>query len=376
MAHTTNVFKLFFNLDGRDTPETALLANERERVLRNAAGVELQWAKYIHGVGDSNNALVKLLGGTLGAGLIARIVRGFTFISRHYVPGDSIILVGFSRGAYTARALAGLICKKGLLDARRTDLTNKQRAYRMGSAVWYAYHRVAVQQKTDLLGELENFIGDLPGFLLQPPPDDLLVPADIEAVAVWDTVGSLGIPDFTMKWARIDAFQFADTVLSPKVRHGFHAVSVDELRSDFTPTLWNADTPRIKQVLFPGSHSDVGGGNPDTNTESGLSDCALSWMMAQLEPLVKFAHPALHPPVPLPSGTAHEPWLDVPWNVLIRSPRVFPLPPGLTLSRCLLARRTAGPVAAAPNTPPSAYNPQNLLGYLNGNEAGVGVAVE
>ncbi len=107
IAQTTNVFKLFFNLDGRDTPDTALLANEQERVLRDAAGLELQWAKYIHGVGDSNNALVRLLGGTLGAGLIVRIVRGFTFISRHYEPGDSIVIVGFSRGAYTARALAG-----------------------------------------------------------------------------------------------------------------------------------------------------------------------------------------------------------------------------------------------------------------------------
>jgi len=164
-------------------------------------------------------------------------------------------------------------------------------------------------------------------------------------------------------------------MLSPKARHGFHAVAVDELRSDFTPTLWDADPPRIRQVLFPGAHSDVGGGNPNTNTESGLSDCALAWMMSQLDPLVKFAHPLLHPPVPLPTGIAHEPWLDAPWNLLIRSPRIFPLPPRLTLSRCLLARLMAGPVMAAPSTLPSAYNPENIAGYLNGNEPGAGVAV-
>jgi uncharacterized protein (DUF2235 family) len=372
LAKTTNVFKLFFNLDGTDTRDTTLLANEQERVLHDAAGAERQWAKYIHGVGDSSNTLVRLLGGTLGAGLIARIVRGYTFISRHYEPGDSIIIVGFSRGAYTARALAGLICGKGLLDAGKTDLTNKDRAYRMGAAVWYAYHRDAIQRRTDLLGELENFIGDLPGFLMQPPADALLVAADIEAVAVWDTVGALGIPDFTLKAARVDAFQFADTALSAKVKRGLHAVSVDELRSDFTPTLWNADPSRIKQVLFPGSHSDVGGGNPTTNTESGLSDCALVWITEQLAPFVKFAQPLRHPPAPLPTGTAHQPWLDAPWNLLIRRARVFPLPPGLMLSQSLVARRKAGLVVGAPNTSPGLYNPGNIAGYLNGNEPAPG----
>ena len=372
-ANTTNVFKLFFNLDGKDTQETAMLANEQERLLRDASGAELQWAKYLHGVGDSNNALVKLLGGTMGAGLIVRIVRGYTFISRNYAPGDAIVIVGFSRGAYTARALAGLICEKGLLDASKTDLTNKDLAYRMGSAVWYSYRRAAVQQNTDLFGQLEDFIGDLPGFLMRPPADDLLVPADIEAVAVWDTVGSLGIPDFTVKAARIDAFQFADTKLAVKVKRGFHGVSVDERRSDFTPTLWDAE-PRVRQVLFPGAHGDVGGGYPSTDTESGLSDCALTWMMKQLDPMVRFSNPWPYPPVPLATGTAHEPWLDVPWNVLVRAARQFP--PGLSLSKCLIERCKAGFVMAAPTALASPYNPENLSAYLNGKCASTGVPVE
>ncbi|MEJ0018488.1 MAG: DUF2235 domain-containing protein [Acetobacteraceae bacterium] len=120
---TTNVFKLFVNLEGRSTTETALLANEQESSLVDADGTVVQVAKYIHGVGDSGNFLVKALGGTMGAGLITRIVRGYTFISRNYLPGDSIVIVGFSRGAYTARALGGLIAAQGLLDARHHDLT-------------------------------------------------------------------------------------------------------------------------------------------------------------------------------------------------------------------------------------------------------------
>ena len=103
----------------------------------------LQASKYLHGVGDSDNFLVKALGGTLGAGLVTRIVRGYTFISRNYAQGDKIFIVGFSRGAYTARALAGVIAAKGLLDATRVDLTEKETAYRLGAAVWYAYRHSA-----------------------------------------------------------------------------------------------------------------------------------------------------------------------------------------------------------------------------------------
>src|ERR1051325_3316229 len=99
-ADPTNVFKLFSNLDGVDTPDTTRLANEQEKALRDAAGVA-QVAKYLHGVGDSRNVLVRLLGGGGGAGLVTRIVRGYTFVSRNYEVDDRIFLVGFSRGAYT-----------------------------------------------------------------------------------------------------------------------------------------------------------------------------------------------------------------------------------------------------------------------------------
>ena len=88
-GQVTNVYKMFINLDGVDDPDSALLANEQERRLV-VDGTTLQCAKYLHGVGDSGNYLVKVLGGTVGAGLIARIVRGYTFISRNYEAGDKI----------------------------------------------------------------------------------------------------------------------------------------------------------------------------------------------------------------------------------------------------------------------------------------------
>src|ERR1700679_2700488 len=94
-SYPTNVFKIFTNLEGVDSAETICEADEQERVAKDAAGATAQIAKYLHGVGDSDNILVKLLGGTIGTGTIARIVRGYTFVSRNYAPGARIFLIGF-----------------------------------------------------------------------------------------------------------------------------------------------------------------------------------------------------------------------------------------------------------------------------------------
>ena len=110
----TNVFKLYLNLAGQDDPDSLRLANEQERTLRSADRSVVQTSKYLHGVGDSDNFLVRAIGGTLGAGLITRIVRGYTFVARNYMPGDRIFLIGFSRGAYTVRYLGGVIAKCGI----------------------------------------------------------------------------------------------------------------------------------------------------------------------------------------------------------------------------------------------------------------------
>lgn len=370
-APPTNVFKLFLNLDGKDTPGTFLLEKEQERVLQDANGVVQQWAKYLHGVGDSDNLLVRLLGGTLGAGLIARIVRGYTFISRNYVAGDKIFIIGFSRGAYTARALGGMIATEGLLDASKVDLTDQEHAYRFGTAVWYRYRRAALQADTTKLQRLEDTVLDIPGLLDRLPSDDLLTKAPIEAIAVWDTVGALGIPEYTRTMLRIDVFRFADTSLSPVVRRGIQALAVDERREDFSPTLWDAD-PRITQALFPGAHADVGGGYPDDDDESGLSDRTLAWMTTQLSAAgVLFAVMPAIMPHPDPRGTAHEPWLQLPWDVLPRGPRAFPA--GLCLSQGVIDRINGGPVLAEPQAPATPYAPANLTAYLKGNAAAPGV---
>ena len=253
----SNVYKTFLRLEGELDAASVRLADEQEKTLTAADGSIEQVAKYLHGVGDSKNFLARVLGGTVGTGLIARIVRGYTFVSRNYAEGDRIYLVGFSRGAYTARALAGLISAKGLLPPEIADPADKEGAYRAGSAVWYEWRREVMRAKPLSLRDLMAIARDLPGFLSERRGFNL-VPAPIEAIAVWDTVGALGIPQFDLHGMPVDAFQFADTTLSRNVKFGRHAVSIDEQRVSFVPTLWTADLPadqaprRIVQVLFPG----------------------------------------------------------------------------------------------------------------------------
>ena len=99
----------------------------------------------MHGVGDSRNPIKRLLGGTLGMGVVARIVRGYTFLSRWYEPGDHVPHRRFSRGAYTARALAGMIAQVGLLDRAHYDEDNRLDAYRHGVAAWCKAKRVSLE---------------------------------------------------------------------------------------------------------------------------------------------------------------------------------------------------------------------------------------
>lgn len=276
----TNIWKLFDDLKGEDTSASKLLQNEQERELY-ADGALVQAAKYIHGVGDSKNPIVKLLGGATGAGIIKRIVRGYTYISRMYVPGDAIHIVGFSRGAYTARALAGLICRKGLLAPAAVG-GDKVRAYILGAAAWRSYRQDCLASDATILDKFKAALLFLPGLVAEALTGDSFVEVDeISTVAVFDTVGALGIPALPNERGEYDAFRFVDTALSAKVQAGIHAISVDDRREVFTPTLWD-QADNVTQALFAGGHADVGGGYPVTNRESDLSDMALEWMKQRL----------------------------------------------------------------------------------------------
>jgi uncharacterized protein (DUF2235 family) len=357
----TNVVKLFGVLQGRDDVSSLPLQHEQERTLLKA-GKPVQVAKYLHGVGDSRNWLVRVLGGAFGAGVVARIARGYTFISRNYQPGDRITLVGFSRGAYTVRALAGMITGQGLLDGTKLDLADdRQEAYRAATAAWQHYREKV--SNTARRGMLTSVLRDLPVFAADDSVTGQLTgPVPVQCVAVWDTVGALGIPFYTGQDERVDAFRFCDTQLNERVVHGYHAVAIDEQRRDFLPTLWE---PRggVEQVLFAGAHADVGGGYPMARGESDLAHLSLQWMADCLR-----AEGVLLDPLPdayagSAFGGTHRPWLETVWLGRPTGRREFGdwRAKGMRLHESALARMEGkGPFTLYASDREDRYQPANV----------------
>jgi hypothetical protein len=218
--------------------------------------------RYYHpGVGTDPGLVDRLRGGGLGTGLASNIKSAYSWLALTYQPGDAICLFGFSRGAYTVRSLAGMLSACGLA-CTLAGLSSRDR--------WAEIDR--------LYDEVYRPARNRPD---GPPPHPRV---RIRFLGVWDTVGSLGIPD-SLGVANLfdvdDRHQFHDTRLNSSIEHARHAVALDETRGPFTPTLWTGELPApeadrsIRQVWFPGDHCDVGGGHLQT----GLSDGALQWMI-------------------------------------------------------------------------------------------------
>lgn len=360
---SSNVFKLFTLLDGRMVSKTKvedftgeILEREKKLNTNSVAGVTQQIAKYINGVGSAQNKIQELIGGGFGTGLIKRIVRGYTFISRNYEPGDKIHIVGFSRGAYTARALAGLITSQGLLSNKYAR--GDEEAYKLGAQAWYLY-RKAGAEKRNVFAQLAEAVQDLPSFLTSASmsESDFIRNVDIATVAVWDTVGSLGIPEYNARTNTLDdAFRFADIKLSSKVAHGFHALALDEQRLLFTPTFWEKAL-NVTQLVFPGAHADVGGGYPIQNHESGLSDGALLWMIEQLAANGVMFADAVKDIKPDATAPAHKEWKNIAVTGL--GVRKFDVSLGISAHHSVLERKEAAAVVNDIGEPPRKYNPTN-----------------
>jgi uncharacterized protein (DUF2235 family) len=348
----TNVLKFYQALAGANTQDCTPDGSEQERIMTGANGEVVQIAKYIDGVGSEGCELQKTVEGATGGGLISRIIRGYTFISRNYRAGDYIYLTGFSRGAYTVRALSALIQAKGVMDATKVDLSNKMFAYQLAAAVWRTRAMELARSNSDKLAAFEIFLTNLAGATDQIPAPSQMTGVNIQAVGVWDTVGALGIPEFDANHEQIDSFQFADRKICTNVLKGFHAVSLDEQRPNFAPTLWDADPAKVTQVLFPGAHSDVGGGYP----EDGLSDAALLWMTDHMAMAGVHFGPRVEAD-PNPLAPAHKPWAHGVFAAVPPVHRTFPA--GMPLSDSVKARLGKS-VVADPGEAPAIYAPVNL----------------
>jgi len=359
----TNVCKLFAWLAGDLQPAGAAWGGlEMEKAIVDpASGQVVQVAKYVHGVGDAAKLPGRIVEGAFGVGVTARIARGYTFVSRNYVPGDRIVIVGFSRGAYTARALAGLIGGEGLLRPELAAADDNTR-FDTAAAAWFRWR----YGNDNLFQKLLDFGAELIEWRTafakaRQLTADSFVPARIAAVAVWDTVGALGIP-LHRGGAAADLFRFCDTSLNRNIALGLHAVALDEQRPSFIPTLWDDDA-RITQALFPGGHCDVGGGCP----EHGLSDAPLNWFVDRLQQSDVGVRFDLHPACPVkpdPADLRHCAWVENrAWAALGLADRAFRT--GLMVNDAVRQRMQAGKgvpenVEHLGAGPVGAYDPRNL----------------
>ena len=276
-AHPTNVLKL-----ARAIPGVA------------ADGVA-QVVFYLEGVGTGRGTgklaqkIDRLGGGMFGWGLLQNVVEAYRNLVFNYQPGDEIYIFGFSRGAHTARSLAGLIRSVGILDRDRIHMLPEAiKRYQNHTASGHP------DAPDNCAFRWENSRGVTTGSAerewrkLHHPEADVakVVPLKIAYLGVWDTVGAMGVPSFLWISTLFNRkYAFHDFKLSSSVASARHAIALDERRATFPDAPWdnldelNARQPDdallpYQQLWFPGDHGSVGGGGDIT----GLSDEALLWV--------------------------------------------------------------------------------------------------
>jgi hypothetical protein len=216
------------------------------------------------------------------------------------IEADSIFLIGFSRGAFTARSIGGLIGAVGLLKKKAmphfyeifSDWENagNLKYTPMFFDSYYEHHpkegteRPPIELARDK-HKIDDYMSDYFRILHTL---GLTQEVKVKCIGVWDTVGALGIPVnpflqrmFPFLPGFVREYSWFDTRLDPKIENAFQALALDERRFPFSPTLWEApkgSRTKLKQVWFPGAHSNVGGSYADT----GIADITLAWMMDQL----------------------------------------------------------------------------------------------
>ena len=306
-SQPTHVHRLY-----QATPETA----EQKPIYIEGVGTGNKWASFV------GKKLNKVGGGAFGWGLNDNIKDAYRALVKQYRPGDSIHIYGFSRGAYTARSLAGMIRKVGIVDnLTEARLTQAFALYRLAGPQNAPDEDQILKVRRALSPHFATSQAEIAWRAQNPSGEDgetrpRLV--QIEFMGIWDTVGSLGIPSTILGpvaslWNR--KYLFHDTRLSRTVKAARHALALDERRVFYRPALWenleqSVEGPGLnrgdrsarrpyQQLWFVGTHSVVGG----SAQTRGLTSITLEWMAegAQQAGLVLRDVPALldHPVDPV-----------------------------------------------------------------------------
>jgi uncharacterized protein (DUF2235 family) len=234
-------------------------------------------------------------GGILGYGLDRSVLAAYRWLIKTYNPGDRVYVFGFSRGAYTARSLTGLIAKCGLLQPgaplsidqifnRYSRSTSQRLIYQLEFEKRELDRRARGKSKTTR--EIAEFTSEELWLLAYSQR------IKIQFIGVFDTVGSLGIPFGHVPGLSRSSFQFHHTRLSNLFQFAYQALAIDEHRKDFSPSLWTKFTPTqedhslrvqpkaepvVEQRWFCGAHANVGGGYPNDR----LAQIPLFWLVAK-----------------------------------------------------------------------------------------------
>jgi uncharacterized protein (DUF2235 family) len=284
---------------------------------------------YVEGVGVNNDAL----GAALGMGVESRILIAYDFLRKQYRKGDRIYMFGFSRGAYQARILASMLQYVGLPDQPDPiyrgllyddQIKNSRQLFNEMKDGFYRHeYPCQIASYRQGLWKVDN----------ETPL--VYASVEIELLGLWDTVGALGggVSGWDDRLAQKSSINPMHVDIDePNVRYGdqlrnvkhvLHAVSLDDdrewiftpllvtrehllaqkklprldqpstrvtsgcqmghLRNDPSEGLLNGKPENIREVWFPGAHSDVGGGYADSN----MGGVSLQWMISSLEQLEK-----------------------------------------------------------------------------------------
>lgn len=258
-----------------------------------------QLAAFADGVGTSAFRLFAVFGLALGFGVKSRVLTLYKFLCLNFREGDEIYAFGFSRGAFIVRVLVGMVQREGLVEFK-----SEEELERNATAAYRAYRRKAftvgpVRFWVPLYRSIRDGITNLINYLTGSRRYDDARPAEgpraagevkVRFLGVWDTVAAYGLPVEELTRAidqMVWPLTFESCELLPCVQTARQAFAIDDERRTFFPIRWNENPadieesgglpPRLRQVWFAGSHSNVGGGYPDDR----VSHLPLCWMIGE-----------------------------------------------------------------------------------------------
>jgi len=250
-----------------------------------------------------------------GRGLQNNVNDAYRILMDTYEADDHVYLFGFSRGAFTVRSLTGMLYKVGLLDRTNNNL------------VEYAAEIYNRHDNDNIASQFRETFGQA---------------CPVHCLGVWDTVDSLVLNAKE---------RFHAPKITPETTYAYQALSIDEQRKDFPPSIWDESKVRgdqkIEQVWFSGVHSDIGGGY----AERGLANCALLWMLdrAQNAGLKINQQSAIDRHQPDPLDTLHHSNSGI-W--VIRGTHVREVPQGSRIHKSAADRMNANSTDYCPRNLP------------------------